>query len=92
MPTSTKLHLHVDGQVTLATSPRRHLWLPPVLWKIKRTRWSKLKPAKLRHIIKKAKIQRGHRVLEIGSGWGSFAMEVRAFPFFPNEELIGRRS
>ncbi len=32
--------------------------------------------AKLRHIIKKAKIQRGHRVLEIGSGWGSFAMEV----------------
>lgn len=32
--------------------------------------------AKLRHIIKKAKIQRGHRVLEIGSGWGSFAMEA----------------
>ena len=40
--------------------------------------------AKLRHIIKKAKIQRGHRVLEIGSGWGSFAMEVRAdVQFFP---------
>jgi len=29
-----------------------------------------------RYIIKKADIQKGHRVLEIGSGWGSFAMEV----------------
>lgn len=32
--------------------------------------------AKLRHMIRKAKIQAGHRVLEIGSGWGSFAMEA----------------
>ncbi|KAL7417892.1 S-adenosyl-L-methionine-dependent methyltransferase [Mrakia frigida] len=32
--------------------------------------------AKLRYIIKKADIQKGHRVLEIGSGWGSFAMEA----------------
>lgn len=32
--------------------------------------------AKLRHIIKKADIRQGHRVLEIGSGWGSMAMEV----------------
>lgn len=32
--------------------------------------------AKLRHMIRKAKIKAGHRVLEIGSGWGSFAMEA----------------
>lgn len=32
--------------------------------------------AKLRHIIRKAKIRAGHRVLEIGSGWGSFAIEA----------------
>ncbi|CAK5284066.1 unnamed protein product [Mycena citricolor] len=29
---------------------------------------------KLRHVIKKAKIQPGNRVLEIGSGWGSMAI------------------
>nr|XP_018267085.1 uncharacterized protein I303_01068 [Kwoniella dejecticola CBS 10117]OBR89243.1 hypothetical protein I303_01068 [Kwoniella dejecticola CBS 10117] len=32
--------------------------------------------AKLRHIIKKANIKAGHRVLEIGSGWGSLAIEA----------------
>jgi len=32
--------------------------------------------AKLHHIIRKAKIRRGHRVLEIGSGWGSMAIEA----------------
>ncbi|ORX34243.1 S-adenosyl-L-methionine-dependent methyltransferase [Kockovaella imperatae] len=32
--------------------------------------------AKLRHIIKKADIRAGHRVLEIGSGWGSMAIET----------------
>ena len=31
---------------------------------------------KLRHIIKKADIRPGHRVLEIGSGWGSLSMEA----------------
>lgn len=31
---------------------------------------------KLDHIIKKAKIQPGHRVLEIGSGWGSMAIRI----------------
>lgn len=31
---------------------------------------------KIHHIIKKADIRPGHRVLEIGSGWGSFAIEV----------------
>lgn len=29
---------------------------------------------KLNHILKKAKIEPGHRVLEIGSGWGSMAI------------------
>ncbi|KAK8865770.1 hypothetical protein IAR55_000917 [Kwoniella newhampshirensis] len=32
--------------------------------------------AKLRHIIRKADIRPGHRVLEIGSGWGSLAIEA----------------
>lgn len=31
---------------------------------------------KISHIIKKARIQAGHRVLEIGSGWGSVAIEI----------------
>jgi cyclopropane-fatty-acyl-phospholipid synthase len=31
---------------------------------------------KIRHIIFKADIQAGHRVLEIGSGWGSLAIEA----------------
>ncbi|KAG5652823.1 hypothetical protein H0H81_003539 [Sphagnurus paluster] len=31
---------------------------------------------KLNHIMLKAKIQPGHRVLEIGSGWGSMAMLI----------------
>lgn len=31
---------------------------------------------KLHHIIAKADIRPGHRVLEIGSGWGSFAIEA----------------
>ncbi|GJE94747.1 hypothetical protein PsYK624_109180 [Phanerochaete sordida] len=36
---------------------------------------------KLQHIIRKADIQPGHRVLEIGSGWGSLALQiVRTIP------------
>jgi len=31
---------------------------------------------KLNHIIRKARIQPGHRVLDIGSGWGSFSLLV----------------
>lgn len=34
---------------------------------------------KLRTVIARAKIGKGDKVLEIGSGWGSFAMEVRSF-------------
>jgi len=36
---------------------------------------------KVRHIISKAQIKPGHRVLEIGSGWGTMAITiVRAIP------------
>ena len=31
---------------------------------------------KLRTVIARARLSRGDKVLEIGSGWGSFAMEV----------------
>ncbi|KAK7469371.1 hypothetical protein VKT23_003846 [Stygiomarasmius scandens] len=31
---------------------------------------------KLRHVLKQARIQPGHRVLEIGSGWGSMAILI----------------
>lgn len=34
---------------------------------------------KLRTIIARAKISKGDKVLEIGSGWGSFAIEVRSY-------------
>jgi cyclopropane-fatty-acyl-phospholipid synthase len=31
---------------------------------------------KIRHIIRKARIEKGHSVLEIGSGWGALAIEA----------------
>lgn len=31
---------------------------------------------KIHRVIKEARIKKGHRVLEIGSGWGGFAIEV----------------
>lgn len=31
---------------------------------------------KIRHVLRKARIRPGHRVLEIGSGWGGLAIEV----------------
>lgn len=31
---------------------------------------------KIHKVIKEARIRKGHRVLEIGSGWGGFAIEV----------------
>jgi cyclopropane-fatty-acyl-phospholipid synthase len=31
---------------------------------------------KIRHVIRKANIRKGHRVLEIGSGWGALAIEA----------------
>ncbi len=32
---------------------------------------------KIEYVLKKARIRPGHRVLEIGSGWGSLAIAVR---------------
>ena len=37
---------------------------------------------KIRTVIERARIGKGDKVLEIGSGWGSFAMEVRCY-FLP---------
>lgn len=31
---------------------------------------------KIRHILTKARVRRGHRILEFGSGWGGLAIEV----------------
>ena len=42
-----------------------------------------------RHIIKKADIRTGHRVLEIGSGWGSFAIEVSSLSLPPIHWTLG---
>ena len=35
---------------------------------------------KIRHVLTKARIQSGHRVLEFGTGWGGLAIEVCATP------------
>lgn len=36
---------------------------------------------KLRHVLDKARVKPGHRILEFGSGWGGLAIEVRSiFP------------
>lgn len=31
---------------------------------------------KIHHILKKARVRPGHRILEFGSGWGGLAIEV----------------
>lgn len=31
---------------------------------------------KIRHVLTKAKVRPGHRILEFGSGWGGLAIEV----------------
>lgn len=36
---------------------------------------------KIRTVIARARITKGDRVLEIGSGWGSFAIEVSSLDF-----------
>ena len=33
---------------------------------------------KIRRVLKKARVRPGHRILEVGSGWGGLAIEVRA--------------
>lgn len=35
---------------------------------------------KIRHVLKKARVQPGHRILEFGSGWGGLAIEVSPGP------------
>lgn len=35
---------------------------------------------KIRHVLKKARVQPGHRILEFGSGWGGLAIEVSPDP------------
>lgn len=34
---------------------------------------------KIRHVLRKARVKPGDRVLEFGSGWGGLAIEVRHF-------------
>lgn len=35
---------------------------------------------KIHHVLSKARVQPGHRILEFGSGWGGLAIEVRSSP------------
>ena len=35
---------------------------------------------KLHHVLRKARVQPGHRILEFGSGWGGLAIEVSFAP------------
>lgn len=35
---------------------------------------------KIRHVLTKARVQPGHRVLEFGTGWGGMAIEVSLLP------------
>jgi len=37
---------------------------------------------KIHHVLQKARVKPGHRILEFGSGWGGLAIEV-IFPFLP---------
>jgi cyclopropane-fatty-acyl-phospholipid synthase len=32
---------------------------------------------KIHHVLRKARVKPGHRILEFGSGWGGLAIEVR---------------
>jgi cyclopropane-fatty-acyl-phospholipid synthase len=34
---------------------------------------------KIHHVLKKARVKPGQRILEFGSGWGGLAIEVRTF-------------
>ncbi|EDQ98548.1 uncharacterized protein LACBIDRAFT_299198 [Laccaria bicolor S238N-H82] len=54
-----------------------------------RRRTENSQTCKLQHIIKKAGIRDGNRVLEIGSGWGSMAMTiVQQYPNVMVDTLI----
>lgn len=34
---------------------------------------------KIHHVLRKARVKPGHRILEFGSGWGGLAIEVSCF-------------
>ena len=38
---------------------------------------------KIHHVLKKARVKPGHRILEFGSGWGGLAIVVRVYPTLP---------
>jgi len=42
---------------------------------------------KIHHVLQKARVKPGHRILEFGSGWGGLAIEV-IFPFSSRLEKI----
>lgn len=35
---------------------------------------------KIHHVLRKARVKPGHRILEFGSGWGGLAIEVGPLP------------
>ncbi len=35
---------------------------------------------KIHHVLRKARVKPGHRILEFGSGWGGLAIEVGLLP------------
>lgn len=42
---------------------------------------------KIHHVLRTARVQPGHRILEFGSGWGGLAIEVRTL----RDRIIGPR-
>lgn len=69
MTYSCGIYPTLDGDLVRSSTQPKHPWTT-------RDELERSQYAKLHHIIRKAKIARGHRVLEIGSGWGSFAIEA----------------
>lgn len=69
MTYSCGIYPALDADLLPSSAPPKHAWTTHDA--LERAQY-----AKLHHIIRKAKIARGHRVLEIGSGWGSFAIEA----------------
>jgi cyclopropane fatty-acyl-phospholipid synthase-like methyltransferase len=37
---------------------------------------------KIHHVLRTARVKRGNRILEFGSGWGGLAIEVRVLFFY----------
>lgn len=42
---------------------------------------------KIHHVLQKARVKPGHRILEFGSGWGGLAIEV-IFSFLPGLKKV----